>query len=148
MRLSQLLNRKVVTESGRTLGHVHDIRGQIVGQRLTVTGLVAGELGLLERYGIGTNGRGGPQPTKSPQPRHHPLEARRPRRHTHHRPRLALRRLCAWSADNLRTEVMPCSASWSADMCSARREGHPKADLLCTQSQRERRRVPDALATA
>ena len=87
MRLSQLLNRKVVTESGRTLGHVHDIRGQIVGQRLTVTGLVAGELGLLERYGIGTNGARGPQPTKSPQPRNHPVGARRARRHTDHRPR-------------------------------------------------------------
>jgi sporulation protein YlmC with PRC-barrel domain len=58
MRLSQLLNREVVTESGRTLGHVHDIRGQIEGRRLAVTGLVAGELGLLERYGIGTHGRG------------------------------------------------------------------------------------------
>ena len=65
MRLSQLLNRKIVTESGRTLGHVHDIRGQIVGQRLTVTGLVAGELGLLERYGIATNGRGDPSQPKA-----------------------------------------------------------------------------------
>jgi len=65
MRLSQLLNRKVVTESGRTLGHVHDIRGQIVGQRLTVTGLVAGELGLLERYGIGTNARADPSQPKA-----------------------------------------------------------------------------------
>jgi sporulation protein YlmC with PRC-barrel domain len=65
MRLSQLLNRQVVTESGQTLGHVHDIRGQLVGGRLTVTGLVAGELGLLERYGIGTNGRGGPSQPKA-----------------------------------------------------------------------------------
>ena len=65
MRLSQLLNRKVVTESGRTLGRVHDIRGHIEGRRLTVTGLVAGELGLLERYGIGTDGRGGPNQAKA-----------------------------------------------------------------------------------
>ena len=65
MRLSQLLNRKVVTQSGRTLGHVHDIRGQIVGQSLTVTGLVAGELGLLERYGIATDSRGGPNQAKT-----------------------------------------------------------------------------------
>ena len=65
MRLSQLLNRKVVTESGRTLGRVHDIRGQIVGRRLAVTGLVAGDLGLLERYGIGHDGRGGPSQAKA-----------------------------------------------------------------------------------
>ena len=65
MRLSQLLNRKVVTESGRTLGRVHDIRGQIVGRRLAVTGLVAGELGLLERYGIGTGGNGRPSQPKA-----------------------------------------------------------------------------------
>jgi sporulation protein YlmC with PRC-barrel domain len=65
MRLSELLNRKVVTESGRTLGRVHDIRGQIEGRRLTVTGLVAGELGLLERYGIGTDGRGGSTQAKA-----------------------------------------------------------------------------------
>ena len=65
MRLSQLLNREVVTESGRTLGHVHDIRGQIEGRRLAVTGLVAGELGLLERYGIGTDGHGGSDQAKA-----------------------------------------------------------------------------------
>ena len=64
MRLSQLLNRQVVTESGQTLGHVHDIRGQVVGRHLAVTGLVAGELGLLERYGIGTEGTGGPSHAK------------------------------------------------------------------------------------
>jgi sporulation protein YlmC with PRC-barrel domain len=65
MRLSQLLNRKVVTESGRSLGHVHDICGQIEGGRLAVTGFVAGELGMLERYGIGTDGRGGSDQAKA-----------------------------------------------------------------------------------
>jgi len=60
MRLSELLNRKVVSESGQQLGRVHDVRGELVGGRLQVTGLVAGELGILERFGIGTHGSGGP----------------------------------------------------------------------------------------
>jgi sporulation protein YlmC with PRC-barrel domain len=64
MRLSELLNRKVVTESGQALGRVHDVRGALVGGRLRVTGLVAGELGLLERFGIGTHGSGGPGEAK------------------------------------------------------------------------------------
>jgi sporulation protein YlmC with PRC-barrel domain len=64
MRLSALLNRKVVSESGQQLGRVHDVRGELVGGRLQVTGLVAGELGILERYGIGTHGSGGPGQAK------------------------------------------------------------------------------------
>jgi sporulation protein YlmC with PRC-barrel domain len=60
MRLSELLNRKVVSESGEQLGRVHDVRGELVGGRLRVTGLIAGKLGILERYGVGTNGSGGP----------------------------------------------------------------------------------------
>jgi len=60
MRLSELLNRKVVTESGRQLGRVHDVRAELSDGRLRVTGLAAGELGLLERFGIGTHGSGGP----------------------------------------------------------------------------------------
>jgi len=64
MRLSELLNRKVVSESGQQLGHVHDVRGELVGGRLRVTGLVAGELGILERYGVGTHGSGGPGQAK------------------------------------------------------------------------------------
>jgi sporulation protein YlmC with PRC-barrel domain len=64
MRLSELLNRKVVTESGQSLGRVHDVRGALVGGRLQVAGLVAGELGLLERYGIGIDGTGGPGEAK------------------------------------------------------------------------------------
>ncbi len=60
MRLSVLLNRHVVTESGQPLGRVHDLRGELVGGRLRVTGLVAGKLGILERYGVGTHGSGGP----------------------------------------------------------------------------------------
>ena len=64
MRLSELLNRKVVTESGRSLGRIHDVRGELVDGRLTVTGLATGELGLLERFGIGTQGSGGPHSAK------------------------------------------------------------------------------------
>ena len=64
MRLSELLNRKVVTESGQPLGRVHDVRGELVGGRLQVVGLVAGELGILERFGIGTHGSGGPGEAK------------------------------------------------------------------------------------
>lgn len=64
MRLSVLLNREVVTESGEQLGRVHDVRGELVGGRLRVTGLIAGELGILERYGVGTHGGGGPEHPK------------------------------------------------------------------------------------
>ena len=64
MRLSELLNRKVVTESGHQLGRVHDIRGELSEGHLRVTGLVAGKLGILERYGIGTHGSGGPGQAK------------------------------------------------------------------------------------
>ncbi len=59
MRLSELLSRNVVSESGLGHGHVHDIRGQLEGGRLRVTGLACGRLGLLERYGVGTQGSGG-----------------------------------------------------------------------------------------
>jgi sporulation protein YlmC with PRC-barrel domain len=64
MRLSELLNRNVVSESGQQLGRVHDVRGELVGGRLRLTGLVAGKLGILERYGIGTHGSGGPGQAK------------------------------------------------------------------------------------
>ena len=60
MRLSELLNREVVSESGERLGRVRDVRGELVGGRLRVVGLVAGNLGILERYGVGTHGSGGP----------------------------------------------------------------------------------------
>jgi sporulation protein YlmC with PRC-barrel domain len=64
MRLSELLNRKVVSESGQQLGHVHDVRGELVEGRLRVTGLIAGKLGILERYGVATHGSGGPGQAK------------------------------------------------------------------------------------
>ena len=64
MRLSELLDRKVVSESGQQLGRIHDVRGELVGGRLRLTGLCAGKLGILERYGVATHGSGGPRQTK------------------------------------------------------------------------------------
>ena len=65
MRLSELLNREVVSESGQRLGHVRDVRGELVGGHLRVTGLIAGNLlGILERYGVATHGSGGPGQAK------------------------------------------------------------------------------------
>jgi len=64
MRLSELLNRAVVSESGQRLGRVRDVCGELVGGHLRVIGLVAGKLGILERYGIGTYGSGGPAQAK------------------------------------------------------------------------------------
>ena len=59
MRVSELLRRKVVSEAGVSHGRVHDIRGELEGSRLRVTGLACGSLGFLERYGVGTGGTGG-----------------------------------------------------------------------------------------
>jgi sporulation protein YlmC with PRC-barrel domain len=64
MRLSELLKREVVTESGLSHGKVHDIRGELGSGRLLVTGLACGPMGVLERYGVGTGGTGGPAQAK------------------------------------------------------------------------------------
>jgi sporulation protein YlmC with PRC-barrel domain len=62
MRLSGLLRRKVRTESGRTLGHVHDVRAELRGDRLVITGVIVGRHALLEHFGIGLgNGRSSPK---------------------------------------------------------------------------------------
>jgi sporulation protein YlmC with PRC-barrel domain len=53
MRLSDLLGLEVRTESGETLGRVHDARAELTRQSLKLTGLVVGQAGLLERLGIG-----------------------------------------------------------------------------------------------
>jgi sporulation protein YlmC with PRC-barrel domain len=62
MRLSELLHRKVVTESGRGLGHVHDLRAERRGDRLVVTALLIGWRAYLEHFGLGV--RAGRQGTK------------------------------------------------------------------------------------
>ena len=60
MRLSVLLHRKVETESGRRLGHVHDVRAERRGGRLIVTSLLVGKHALLEHFGLGLgNARAG-----------------------------------------------------------------------------------------
>jgi sporulation protein YlmC with PRC-barrel domain len=60
MRLSELLHREVVTEGGLSHGKVYDVRGVLEGGRLRLTGLACGRRGLLERFGVGTGGSGGP----------------------------------------------------------------------------------------
>jgi sporulation protein YlmC with PRC-barrel domain len=62
MRLSELLHRKVVTESGRRLGHVHDLRAEQRGDRLVVTAVLVGRRAFLEHFGLGVSA--GTQGTK------------------------------------------------------------------------------------
>lgn len=64
MRLSELLNRRVITEAGERLGRLHDVRGELGGGHLRVIGLVAGQMGVLERYGVGADGNDGPEQSK------------------------------------------------------------------------------------
>ena len=52
MRLSELLGTPVRTESGDSLGRVHDVRAELTTRSVTVTGLVVGTLGLLDRVGL------------------------------------------------------------------------------------------------
>lgn len=56
MRLSAILGIPVRDESGRHLGHVHDVRGKLTASGLRVTGLVFGERGIFERLGVGAPG--------------------------------------------------------------------------------------------
>jgi sporulation protein YlmC with PRC-barrel domain len=51
--MTDLLGVPVRTESGESVGHVHDIRGELDARSLRVTGIVVGRLGLLERLGLG-----------------------------------------------------------------------------------------------
>jgi sporulation protein YlmC with PRC-barrel domain len=53
VRLSELLHREVRTESGRKLGHVHDVRAETRDDRLLITGMIVGRHALLEHFGIG-----------------------------------------------------------------------------------------------
>ena len=62
MRLTELLHREVRTESGRKLGHVHDVRAERRGDRLLLTGVLVGRRALLEHFGIGiADGSRGPK---------------------------------------------------------------------------------------
>jgi sporulation protein YlmC with PRC-barrel domain len=46
-----LLRRKVVTESGRTLGRCYDLRGEVTATKVRVTGLCVGRGAWLEHLG-------------------------------------------------------------------------------------------------
>jgi len=50
--LSSLLRREVVTESGRSIGRCHDLRGELTASKLRVTGLCVGPNAWLERLGV------------------------------------------------------------------------------------------------
>jgi sporulation protein YlmC with PRC-barrel domain len=54
MRVSNLLNVKVRTESGEKLGRAHDFRAELTGRSVKVTGICVGTWGLIERLGIGS----------------------------------------------------------------------------------------------
>ena len=51
--LTSFRKREIVTESGRRLGRCHDLRAELTGSGLRVTGLVLGRRGRLEHFGIG-----------------------------------------------------------------------------------------------
>jgi sporulation protein YlmC with PRC-barrel domain len=53
MKLSEVVGLRVKSESGRELGKVHDVRGELTSRSLKITGLVVGRLGALERLGFG-----------------------------------------------------------------------------------------------
>ncbi len=55
--LTSLLGRELVTESGRSLGRCHDVRGELTGTTLRLTGLCVGRGALLGRLGIGGHDR-------------------------------------------------------------------------------------------
>jgi sporulation protein YlmC with PRC-barrel domain len=52
MRFSQLIDRRVETESGEYLGRAFDLRAALSPDRLEVTGIVVARRGFLERLGI------------------------------------------------------------------------------------------------
>jgi sporulation protein YlmC with PRC-barrel domain len=54
MRVSDLINVKVRTESGEKLGRVHDFRAELTSRSVKVTGICVGTWGLLERLGVGS----------------------------------------------------------------------------------------------
>jgi sporulation protein YlmC with PRC-barrel domain len=55
--LSSLQRRKVVTESGESLGRVYDLQGELAARTLRVSGVVTGTRGLLEHLGIVSRSR-------------------------------------------------------------------------------------------
>jgi sporulation protein YlmC with PRC-barrel domain len=56
-RLTSLLGRKVVTESGLALGRCYDLRGAVTGSSLRVRSLCVGRRALAERFGVAGHDR-------------------------------------------------------------------------------------------
>ena len=108
MRLSVLLNRKVVSESGQRLGRVHDVRGELEGGRLRVTGLIAGKLprALWRRHPRQRR----PGTSEGTRPPRHPLGAGRPRRVRDSHPRLVSSRL--WVAQTRSCLQIECFVTY------------------------------------
>jgi sporulation protein YlmC with PRC-barrel domain len=52
---SSLQGRTVETQSGRSLGRCHDLRGELIGSKLRVTGLCVGRRAWLSHLGIRTH---------------------------------------------------------------------------------------------
>ena len=63
-KLSTLIGRVIVTDSGRRLGRCHDLRGEMTSSSLRVTALVVGTRGWLEHFGIGAHASASPQRIK------------------------------------------------------------------------------------
>lgn len=55
--LSSLQRRKVQTQSGRSLGRCHDLRGELSNSKLRVTGLCVGRRAWLTHLGIRSHDR-------------------------------------------------------------------------------------------
>jgi sporulation protein YlmC with PRC-barrel domain len=53
------MHRRVVTESGERLGRIHDLRGELRGERLVLSGIVVGPRGWLEHLGLRFTDGGG-----------------------------------------------------------------------------------------
>lgn len=54
---SSLRGRKVETETGRSLGRCHDLRGEMTGTKLRITGLCVGKRAWLSHLGIRSHHR-------------------------------------------------------------------------------------------
>jgi sporulation protein YlmC with PRC-barrel domain len=55
--LSSLLRRKVQTESGRSVGRCYDLRGELRGSKLRVTGLCVGPKAWFTHLGVRSHDR-------------------------------------------------------------------------------------------
>jgi sporulation protein YlmC with PRC-barrel domain len=53
--LSSLKRRRVETESGRSLGRCHDLRGELSGSKLRITGLCVGRRAWLAHLGVSSH---------------------------------------------------------------------------------------------